>query len=78
MIDLLLDMRKDLCSANVGYENGKGSTGIFCEGEKQFQGFRDKTFKMLLLLRWQPICMKDARVGETNKFADLVSEFAFS
>ena len=36
IIDLLLDVRKDLCSANVGYKNGKGSTGIFCEGEKQF------------------------------------------
>jgi len=36
-MDLFLDMREGLCSATVGYENGKGSsTDILCEGERQF------------------------------------------
>lgn len=71
-------MREDLCSANVGYENGKGSTDILCEGNSsKASKSLDTTFKMLLLRQQQPICMKDARVRETNRFADLVSEFAF-
>ena len=36
-MDLFLDMREGLCSATVGYENGKGSSkDILCKGGKQF------------------------------------------
>lgn len=42
-------MREDLCSANVGYENGKGSTDILCEGNgSKASESLDKAFKMLL------------------------------
>ena len=35
-MDLFLDMREGLCSATVGYENGKGSTDMLCKGGRQF------------------------------------------
>jgi len=42
-------VREDLCSANVGYETGKGSIDILCEGNgSKASESLDKAFKMLL------------------------------
>ena len=58
IIVLSLDMREDLFSANVGYENGKGSHDIILcvkkrNSSRASESF-DKTFKC-------SFCMKDAQ-----------------
>jgi len=70
-------MREDLFSANVGYENGKGSHDIILcvkkrNSSRASESF-DKTFKMLLLYERCP-----GSINLLGRFADLVSDFAFS